>query len=647
MLDDTFKQIFELSEDGFIIARDNIILDCNKSLMKILGYESKDELINIHVSDISPKLQADGNSSYIKSHEYVKQAMELKGCRFEWLHLKKNLDEVYCEVTLTPIIHDNEPAIFSTVRDISNRKSLELANQKLTTRLSLAFSGNGDGVFDWDMENDTIYFSPTWKRMLGYSNDEIDNLFSEWEKRVHPDDLQKSYEKVQAYLDAKTEFYENQHRLQHKDGSWVWILARGKAKFNKEGKAFRFVGTHTNITKEKKLEEELKKLNNSLEEKISLKTQELKKSIDYFETIFNTVRDGIAILDLESNFLLVNNSYANMTGYTKTKLYSMSCIELTQEHMIEESKKVLQEVLEKGSYMDYEKICIVENDRKLPVKMDIILMPDKVQMLVIAKDMRLEYQRKKEKEYQEQQLVQQSRLAQMGEMISMIAHQWRQPLGAISTTSANLALKLELESFDLESQESKNDCKRYFLERLANIESYIESLTTTVDDFRNFYKPNKSLESVTLDTVFSKSLNIIQSSFSANAIELIYTSNSSENINIYESEMMHVLLNILKNAQDNFIEKKVKYPKLYVTINNNSVYIEDNGGGIPENIIQKIFDPYFSTKDEKNGTGLGLYMSKLIIEDHHKGILSVQNIHDGACFMIELNENKIKCEDKG
>ena len=178
MLDGTFKQIFDLSKDGFIIARDNVILECNKSLTKILGYDTKDELINLHTSDVSPKTQADGSSSYTKSHEYLNQAIELKGCRFEWLHLKKNLDEVYCELTLTPIIYENEPAMFSTVRDISNRKSLELANQKLTIRLGLAFSGNGDGIFDWDMENDTIYFSPRWKSMLGYSSNEIKNNFS-------------------------------------------------------------------------------------------------------------------------------------------------------------------------------------------------------------------------------------------------------------------------------------------------------------------------------------------------------------------------------------------------------------------------------------------------------------------------------------
>ena len=234
----------------------------------------------------------------------------------------------------------------------------------------------------------------------------------------------------------------------------------------------------------------------------------------------------------------------------------------------------------------------------------------------------------------------QSRLAQMGEMISMIAHQWRQPLGAISTTSANLALKLELNSFALDSEDSRDECKNYFLKRLANIESYIESLSTTVDDFRNFYKPNKSVESVRLDAVFSKSLNIIKSSLLSSGVEIICTSNSRENISIHESEMMHVILNILQNAQDNFTEQNIKYPKLIINIENKSINIQDNAGGVPAAILEKIFDPYFSTKHRKNGTGLGLYMSKLIVEDHHKGKLYVQNIDDGACFTIELSKSE-------
>jgi len=104
--------------------------------------------------------------------------------------------------------------------------------------------------------------------------------------------------------------------------------------------------------------------------------------------------------------------------------------------------------------------------------------------------------------------------------------------------------------------------------------------------------------------------------------------------------MMQVILNILKNSQDNFKEKKKKSPKIYVSCEDierkTIVTICDNGGGIPKEIIEKVFDPYFSTKSEKNGTGLGLYMSKIIIEEHHNGVLTVRNHESGTCFQIEI-----------
>lgn len=116
--------------------------------------------------------------------------------------------------------------------------------------------------------------------------------------------------------------------------------------------------------------------------------------------------------------------------------------------------------------------------------------------------------------------------------------------------------------------------------------------------------------------------------------------NSSKEISAYDSELMQVFLNILKNAQDNFKEKGTKTPKISITTSDEDGHIKievcDNGGGIPAEIAEKIFDPYFSTKDEKNGSGLGLYMSKTIIEEHHQGKLYLENHNDGVCFIMEL-----------
>jgi len=241
---------------------------------------------------------------------------------------------------------------------------------------------------------------------------------------------------------------------------------------------------------------------------------------------------------------------------------------------------------------------------------------------------------------QQQMLFNQTRLAQMGEMISMIAHQWRQPLGAISSTSIDLKMKIELESFNLDDKKQRIECQDYFLDGLESIESFTQDLTTTIDDFRNFYKPNKILKEICIDEPIQKALKIIEYSLITSNIDLIKNFTSKEKIKIFDGELMQVILNIFKNAQDNFKLKDISQAKIWIqtrdTKNGIVVSICDNGGGIDDKIIEKIFDPYFSTKGQKNGTGLGLYMSKIIVEDNHNGKLSAVNGDKGVCFIIEL-----------
>ena len=240
-------------------------------------------------------------------------------------------------------------------------------------------------------------------------------------------------------------------------------------------------------------------------------------------------------------------------------------------------------------------------------------------------------------------LHKQSKMAAMGEMISMIAHQWRQPLGALSSISINLQIKMQLEVFDLKTEDGREECEAYFNNSLEEINSLVQNMTTTIDDFRNFYKPAKTLDVCSVDIPITKAINIIKSSFNANNINIREQYITKKEIALYSNEMVQVILNILKNAQDNFNEKKIKDPQIIITCedsgdNGVAIKICDNGGGIKETIIGKIFDPYFSTKDEKNGTGLGLYMSKMIIENHHNGSLNADNYDDGVCFTIELKK---------
>ncbi|MFA6191174.1 MAG: PAS domain-containing sensor histidine kinase [Sulfurimonas sp.] len=240
----------------------------------------------------------------------------------------------------------------------------------------------------------------------------------------------------------------------------------------------------------------------------------------------------------------------------------------------------------------------------------------------------------------DKQLLQQYKLAQMGEMISMIAHQWRQPLNTISITASNLNLNIMLNKYDLSHKEEAKKFKEYLCENLNNVEAYTQTLSKTIDDFRNFYKSDKKLMLLNTSEPVEKALSIIKVSLINNGVKIRQVYKSTKKVNLFDSEMMHVILNILKNAEDNFRDKKIQNPTIdilsYDTLYGVVLEISDNGGGIPKSIINRIFEPYFSSKDNKVGTGLGLYMSKIIVEEHHGGTLHVSNNKEGACFSIEL-----------
>ncbi len=230
----------------------------------------------------------------------------------------------------------------------------------------------------------------------------------------------------------------------------------------------------------------------------------------------------------------------------------------------------------------------------------------------------------------DEMLVHQSRMAQMGEMIAMIAHQWRQPLGGITATTADLRLKKKLNILDDET----------FDKNLTRIESLSEYLSGTINDFRNFFKQSEKVLERYAHEVVEKSVNMVDFSLEKENIKIVIDNPKSDVMIGHANEVMQVIINILKNAQDVLIDNNIEDPEVKVMFHYDEKYayidILDNGGGIDDAILPKIFDPYFSTKDDKNGTGLGLYMSKTIISDHCRGFIDVENTETGAKFTLTL-----------
>lgn len=234
---------------------------------------------------------------------------------------------------------------------------------------------------------------------------------------------------------------------------------------------------------------------------------------------------------------------------------------------------------------------------------------------------------------QEQLLIQQSKMAAMGEMIGMIAHQWRQPLSSISTVAGNLQIFLDLDRIE----------KEEFSQMLTTINEQVQYLSNTINDFRDFFSPKKKAESVNLQEILSKTLKLIGKSMDNKNISLETECHFSRPIVTFSNEIMQVFLNIIKNAQDVLLEKSISFPKIKIRGEESAefqkIIISDNAGGVPNDYLEKIFEPYFSTKDEKTGTGLGLYMSKMIVEKHCGGELNVSNTGEGASFEIVLPLN--------
>ncbi len=231
-------------------------------------------------------------------------------------------------------------------------------------------------------------------------------------------------------------------------------------------------------------------------------------------------------------------------------------------------------------------------------------------------------------------LIEQSRMAAMGEMISMIAHQWRQPLSSIGTAVSNLKLRINMKNYD----------ETTFNKKLDDVENYLEYMSTTIDDFRNFFKKDRDKELTNIPYITNIAVEMLYEAFEKNSVK-IENKNSVklDNIFLYKNELLQVIINILTNAKDAFNDKQNQGDNKIVIEYKESkkvqkIIISDNAGGIPENIIDKVFDPYFSTKDNKNGTGIGLYMCKTIIEKHFQGKIQVSNKKDGACFEITISK---------
>ncbi len=236
--------------------------------------------------------------------------------------------------------------------------------------------------------------------------------------------------------------------------------------------------------------------------------------------------------------------------------------------------------------------------------------------------------------FQEQLLIQQSKLAAMGEMISAIAHQWRQPLNSLAIGVQDIKLSHDFGELDSE----------YITKMVESSMDSISYMSKTIDDFRNFFKPDKNpIEFYILESVHD-ALSILEATFKSLNITVEIFGEDAKMVG-FKNEFAQVVLNLLSNAKDAIMDRRLRLDgefdgkiNIDTSVNGNEMFIRmtDNGGGVDAEAMERIFEPYFTTKSSTNGTGLGLYMSRMIIQNHNNGNLKVKNVKDGACFEISV-----------
>lgn len=230
----------------------------------------------------------------------------------------------------------------------------------------------------------------------------------------------------------------------------------------------------------------------------------------------------------------------------------------------------------------------------------------------------------------ERMLIQQNRLASMGEMIGNIAHQWRQPLNNVGLIVQSIEMEHEAGLLTGESLK----------EQVDSCMASIKYMSSTIDDFRNFFRPDKEKHPFSVIDAVSRTVTLIRPTLNNYDIRLKISDHGSGDVFGYENEFGQVLMNLLNNAKDVMLERKINKPLIEISCSRENgrslVVVADNGGGIEESLINKVFDPYFTTKFQSQGTGIGLYMAKIIIEKNMGGILTVNNTPSGAEFRIEI-----------
>lgn len=510
------------------------------------------------------------------------------------------------------------------IKNIALVENLKVNEQRLT----FALEGNGDGIWDWNATTNEVIYSKRWKSMIGYEENEIQNLHNEWDKLMHPDDKASAYLKLNMYIEGLVPFYESECRLLTKDGSYKWILSRGKIiSWTKDGKPLRIIGTHTDINARKLIEQELREAKELLSNVL-----EYSQDASYRRNVVSCKYDYMSPV------------IEKLTGYTPEEFVVMTMDTFFKKIHPDDLPNVVNHIRELttrtyvSAEIEYRFLCKNGEyrwflDRFTSVKGNLLEPSYRYGVYQDITSQKLAKEElKKAKEVAEKASINKS------EFIANMSHELRTP---VNVTLAGVQL------FELYF---KNDCyidkergsehlkamKRNCMRLLRLVNNLID--TTKID--AGFYKPNFTKQDI---VILIKRIAMSVSDYARQRdINLSFYTDVKEKLLICDADMIErIMLNIISNA--------IKFTMNSVDINIYNredtivISVKDNGIGIEEKNLNMIFERYKQVSElftrEKEGSGIGLALTKSLVE-MHGGKIKVKSEY-GKCsqFIIELPVN--------
>ncbi|MCG6553298.1 MAG: PAS domain-containing protein [Candidatus Magnetominusculus sp. LBB02] len=535
--------------------------------------------------------------------------------------MSKNLKETYLELN----------------DEISKRKMSEESLRESQNKLNMALEAAELGDWERDLITGAARRSLKHAQIFGYKE-----LLPEWTfplfiEHVHPDDRARVAAVCQDAVDKDHDLM-FECRINRTDNVERWIWVRGRNVKDDAGKPVRIIGILQDITERKNLETKLEEIRVLL------------------QSIIDSSSAVIFLKNMEGRYMFINSRYEQLFHVTKDGVVGKTDYDIFPKELADNLRANDMEAARKKESLNFEEIVPHDDGLHTYISIKFPMIDSKGQMYgvcSIATDItdrkRMEEELKQlntnlelmvavetqKRRQHEQLLIQQSKMAAMGEMLGMIAHQWKQPLNALS-----------LSVQDLKDAYYYGELNEHYINNLVDITTgQIMFMSKTISDFRNFFQPSKEKSRFNVKTAIDDLILMFGHLFKANIVDISVRVQLDVEPAVfgYPNEFKQVILNILNNAGDAIVSKRKESPLLQglieITISAENgkliVSVTDNGVGIPQHMIEKIFDNYYTTKAAE-GTGIGLYMSKTIIETNMGGSLTARNVDGGAEFLIVL-----------